>query len=391
MALLRRVCLVVILAAALFAWLSWPSENPQAVLPFAALTTQSGPKAASPAPAPDLSQQAIAAAAAPLPPAPQQPLGNTDPEILQGFKDWTQRYLAAPTPEQRAALVGEGISLAKARRPVLKEVIKSNPRHALEEAVPMVTRQQLPPEIVQYLEERVNGRAALRVYQGVGQDNQTPVPTVRVAEFDTEKSYEAHVYGRREEDVRWLANASLNGVAIDSDFAVHEEPFRPLEVGEKPDPKKRKVAVCPVSGETSLDTEEQDAPITEETPALEAYGELVYLCNGSHVTVYREQLIYAEGGTGGPIGFTGVLPASPTPSIGNVRVLVIPMTFADQNDNPSSESKLYEVLRDVGDHYAKASYGKLTLLTTVTPPIKLPHNESWYIQKDTSNGGTIDG
>ncbi len=48
-------------------------------------------------------------------------------------------------------------------------------------------------------------------------------------------------------------------------------------------------------------------------------------------------------------------------------------------------------MRDVGDHYAKASYGKLTLLTTVTPPVRLPHNEAWYIQKDTSNGGNIDG
>ena len=67
------------------------------------------------------------------------------------------------------------------------------------------------------------------------------------------------------------------------------------------------------------------------------------------------------------------------------------MTFADQNDTQSSESKLYEVMRDVGDHYAKASYGKLTLLSVVTPPIRLPHNEAWYIQKDTSNGGTIDG
>jgi hypothetical protein len=67
------------------------------------------------------------------------------------------------------------------------------------------------------------------------------------------------------------------------------------------------------------------------------------------------------------------------------------MTFQDQNDTPSTESALYNMMRDVGDHYAKASYGKLTLISTVTPPVTLPHNEAWYIQKDSSNGGPIDG
>lgn len=388
MARLRRLCVVLgLVVAGVFFWLSRSQQHPTPS-PESSVSQQVTDKPLVTAlPSTQPVQQVAPPQAAPGLAAAEV----VDPQILQRFKDWTQRYLAASAPEQRAALVREGVVLARARRPVLKTIIKENPRQALEEAVPMVVRQDLPDEVVQHLEERVNGRAALRVYQGVALDNRSPAPTVRVAEFASGKSYEAHVYGRRAENVGWLANASLNGVAIDSDFAVNPDPFRILERGERPDRKKRAVTVCPVSGETSLPEEERGQPITEETPALEAYGEIIYLCDGSHTIVYKEQLIYAEGGTGGPTGFTGVLPAAPTPSIGNVRVLVIPMTFADQNDNPSSESKLYEVLRDVGDHYAKASYGKLTLLTTVTPPIKLPHNEAWYIQKDTSNGGTIDG
>ncbi|HEU0009181.1 MAG TPA: Calx-beta domain-containing protein [Verrucomicrobiae bacterium] len=296
------------------------------------------------------------------------------------------------SPAGRAAMTAEGFGFAEARRPALKQLIKDNPRRALNEAVPMTVRQQLPAEVVGLLEERVSGRAALRVYQGVGADNASPAPTVRIAEFSAGPTYQAYVYGRRTESVRWLAGASLNGIAIDREFAVHEDPIRQLEVGELPDPAKPAVAVCPVSGNTSLPDESTTGQaITEETPAIEAFGEIIYLCNGAHAIVYRETLIQAEGGTGGPSAFTGILPAAPTPSIGNVKVLVIPMTFADQNDTPSSESVLYQLMRDVGDHYAKASYGKLTLLTTVTPPIRLPHNEAWYIQKDTSNGGTIDG
>ncbi len=306
------------------------------------------------------------------------------------FQSWTQQYLAAPAAA-RAPLEAEGVRLATERRAEFRELIVTDPRAALQQAVPMTVRQALPPAVVAQLEERVNARGALRVYQGVGLDNAGPVPTVRVAELATGQTYEARVYGRRAEDVRSRGNTSLHGVALDQQFAAHEDPARPLEIGERPDPAKPAIAVCPVSGKTSLAAADRGQPITEATPALEAFGEIIYLCDGSHAVVYREQLIYAEGGTGGPQAFTGILPAAPTPSIGNVRVLVIPMTFADQNDQPSSESKLYEVMRDVGDHYAKASYGKLTLLSTVTPPIRLPHNEAWYIQKDSSNGGTIDG
>ncbi len=306
------------------------------------------------------------------------------------FAGWTQRYLAAPMAD-RPAMEAEGARLAVARRAEFKELIVTDPRVALQQAVPMVVRQALPAAVVAQLEERVNARGALRVYQGVGLDNAGPVPTVRVAELATGRTYEAWVYGRRAEDVRSRGNTSLHGVALDGQLAVHEDPFRSLEIGERPDPTKPAIAVCPVSGESSLADADRGQAITEATPALEAFGEIIYLCDGSHVVVYREQLIYAEGGTGGPQAFTGILPAAPTPSIGNVRVLVIPMTFADQNDTQSSESKLYEVMRDVGEHYAKASYGKLSLLSTVTPPIRLPHNEAWYIQKDTSNGGTIDG
>jgi regulation of enolase protein 1 (concanavalin A-like superfamily) len=312
-------------------------------------------------------------------------------EAQVSFVTWSERFLSAPA-EEKKSLVAEGVALATARRPVFRELIKTDPASALRTAVPMVVRQKLPPEIVGLLEERVSDRGTVRVYQGVGPGNSGPMETVRMVELASGKNYQTYVYGRRAEVVTWTADTSVVGVAIDTDLALDEAPLRVLELGEIPDAGKPAIAVCPVSGKTTLDTEEE-APevITEATPAVEAYGEIVYLCDGSHVTVYRQQLISAEGRTGGPQTFTGILPAAPTPSIGNIKVLIIPMTFNDQNDTPSSESALANVMREVGDHYAKASYGKLTLVSAVTPPVKLPHNEAWYIQKDSSNGGPIDG
>lgn len=281
--------------------------------------------------------------------------------------------------------------MAEARRPEFKQLIQSNPRRAIETAIPMVTRQKLPPKVVARLEERVADRAVLRVYQSTPAPDEKPAGTARIAELQNGRTYSAFVYGRRAEKVTWTPDASLNGVAIDNQFAVNEDPVRVLEIGEVPDASKVAKRVCPVSGLTTVGPKDDQPAITDATPAVEAYGEIVYLCNGSHTTVYRDTIIQAEGGTGGPTTFTGLLPAAPTPSLGTLKILYIPLTFQDQNAVPATEQKCYDVMRDVSDYYAKSSYGRLTTLTTVTPPIKLPRDEAWYVQKDSSNGGDIDG
>ena len=311
------------------------------------------------------------------------------PNAAQAFTAWTDRYFKAPAAE-REHLVAEGAQIAEARRPEFKQLIQSDPKRAIEMAVPMVVRQQLPQAVVAKLEERVSGRAVLRVYQSTPVPNENPAGTVRVAEFQNGKTYAAFAYGRRAEKVIWTPDASLNGVALDHQLAVNEDPLRVLEVGEIPDRAKPTVTLCPVSGLKTA-APPNDQPVTESTPAVEVYGEIVYLCNGSHTTVYRQTIVQAEGGTGGPTTFTGLLPAAPTPSLGTLKILYIPLTFQDQNAVPATEQKCYDVMRDVSDYYAKSSYGRLTTLTTVTPPIKLPRDEAWYVQKDTSNGGDIDG
>ena len=330
------------------------------------------------------------ATAQPNPRTPQaiSPVLAPPGSAIAHFQEWGQRYLIA-APAARTALVEEGVQLATARRGEFKSLIVANPREALRQAVPMVVRQRLPAEVVAQLEDRVDGRAQLRVYLSTPVEGAAPVqpPVARYAEFQGGKTYEAYVYGRRSASVLWVPNAALNGVAIDRQLAVNESPLRRLELGEIPSAEKTAVEICPVSGKTTLATP-PTAAIEEETVAVEVYGEIVYLCDGSHVTFFEEQLIQGEGATGGPQRFTGVLPAAPSPSLGELRVLYIPMTFADQNQIPATEAKCYEVMRDVADFFTKASFGRLTCMTTVTPPIKLPHTEAWYVQKDLTDGIT---
>ncbi|GEP42188.1 Calx-beta domain-containing protein [Brevifollis gellanilyticus] len=317
-----------------------------------------------------------------------EPLAPADP--LTGFDDWSRDYLSL-SPEQRERMVDEGVRLAKARRPVFKELIKEDPRSALAQAVPMVVRQALPPQILGELERRINDVGALRVMMGVPLDpNDPPVPTTREVELKGGGTYRAYLYGRRENQLS-TPGVLVNGVAIDSEFAVSEEPTRRLEVGETLPKDKPVVSECPVSGKSTVDAKDVPAQATEASNAVESPTEVIFFCDGSHIAVQNQTLLMGEGVTGGALPFSGILPATSTPSLGNIKVLVMHTTYADQNAAPTTEAALYKTLRDVGDYYAKASYGRLSLVGVVTPVLKLPHNEAWYVNRDTSNGGDLGG
>ena len=326
---------------------------------------------------------------------------------IAAFADWSKRYLAAAATE-RDHLVPEGIKLAEARRPQMRELIKDNPREALANAVPMVVRQQLPSSILGWLERRVNRRGAVMVYQGVPPPGQVLLHgktlTHRIATLGSEGAFNMYPAGDLplkpkpgEPDPNLLPwpDRPLNGIVIDREFAANSEPLRVLEVGEVPDHAKKAVMNCPISGKQTLAASEVDQPVTPEQAetVVETPDEIIYLCGGYHKTQLTETLLYGEGATGGPVTLSGALPAPPTPAIGQLKVLYIPMSFQDQvqNNNLPTESKCYEIMRNVADYYSKSSFGKLTTLTTVTPPIRLPKNEAWYVQRDSSNGGDIDG
>ncbi|MFN0077536.1 MAG: Calx-beta domain-containing protein [Prosthecobacter sp.] len=312
-------------------------------------------------------------------------------DVLTDFGAWMLRYLDASETE-RAALVVEGMKLVQERRPVFKALIMENPREALAKAVPMVVRQKLPAEVVALLEKRMNHIGAIRVLQGVPLDlNDAPVPTYREVELEKGGTYRAYVYGERANKLTWTAGASVNGVAMDSEFAISDEPTRRLEVGEILPAGKTVVGDCPVSGKYVLDAADVPAVVPESLPAVETPTEIITFCDGSHIAMQNQTILYGEGVTGGSFAFSGILPGSPTPALGQVKVIVLNTTYADQNALPSTEAQLYATLRDVADHYSKASYGRLSLTGVVAPPIKLPHNEAWYVNRDTSNGGDIGG
>lgn len=313
------------------------------------------------------------------------PANKAAGDVLAGFDAWSQTYLQA-TADERAGMIQEGARLARERRPVFKQLIQNDPRRALQEAVRPLVRQELPAEIVAELEKPVEDHSVMRVYQAGPESVANGEPSqLRYVETQHGETYQAYVFGRRAASVAWVMNLSAIGVEMDGQLALDERPLRVMEQGEIPPADMPRVAVCPVS-KKNLPMPPPEQPIQPETPAIIANGEVVYLCDGSHTTVYEQILIQGESGTGGAQSFTGILPASATPSVGVVKVLYIPVVYPDQNETPITEAGAHDVLVQSAAFYQTMSFGRLTLVGTVTPPVRMPKNRAWYVGKDTTSG-----
>ncbi len=288
---------------------------------------------------------------------------------------WASEYAAADADE-RAVLLEPGKAIATVHRARIKNLIAADPRRALEEALPLALRQELPAEIEGMIEQRMNARG---FYGVLGSTDEGIRRTFQTADG---KEYEAAVFGRRVRQ-QTTENAAAHGVALDGVLAMAEDPLRPLEPGEHIRPGQRVFFNCPVSGKlTAAQTE-----ITPETPAVEVGGEIHILCTGGHIHALREELIAAEGGTGGPSKPSSAVPTSWTTGVKSV--LYIRITFPEQWTDPQPEKDCYDMMKSVNDFFVENSHGALHLMTTVTPLLTMPKPASWYVANDGSSAYTV--
>jgi hypothetical protein len=330
------------------------------------------------------------------------------PDAVKNFRNWAESYFAAE-PAERAQLLSKGKELAELHRVAIKQTIPTNPQLALELAVPMVVRQDLPDEIEQRLESRVNDRGKMMVLGAV------PEGTAETAEkagsvrhlFEPESAgagnfYNAHLYGSRTQ-MRSRQSARVSGVAVDGDLAVLDSPVRVLEVGERPDPEKPTVEVCPVSGKTTTiekSANGQPAPVTAKATVVEDNRKVYILCASGHIGLFGDQLTQeeadrhwgkktlAEGGTGG-----GALPFNVPAgwTTGTKKLLYLRVAFPDIMRDPQTEASCYENLRKATEYYMTNSYGQFYLTPTVTPLIVLPYPQSWYNSSTSVIGNQANG
>lgn len=282
------------------------------------------------------------------------------------FRAWTERYLAA-TPAERAALLAEGRERAEARRAVLAQLIKTDPRAALAAAVPMAVRQELPAEIVALLEERISGQGRLALNALTPAPGE-PVPAetmYRSASVDG-VNYRAHVYGRRETQAT-VPSASLVGIALEGQLALAESPVRLVEPGERV--AALGLAESPVPVPAHGAQEAAPAPL-----AVEYSGAVYAVCCAGHVTAIEASLLETERvneADSGPGSSTVVGRPSQAWTHGAKKVLIIRVDFSDRPglsvpDNGPAITEDFAVgliNQSVGlaEFYTQSSFGKTTL------------------------------
>ena len=193
------------------------------------------------------------------------PVAKPDFAKVVAFNQWAERWAKAPT-EAREQMREEGVNLARERRSEFKSLIVTDPRRALEQSVPRVIRQDLPPQITALLEKPVSTMGDFKVYRG------RPAPELAGAKpelvlryFETPKgeSYKARVFGALEAATS-KKNVPLRGVSIDRELAVAESPVRQLEAGERIPLGAVVDQTCEVSGETTAAIAPEELSLTRD-------------------------------------------------------------------------------------------------------------------------------
>lgn len=269
--------------------------------------------------------------------------------ILEAFSGWTDRYLAASTGSERAALEQEGIALAKERRPVMKTLIQENPRVAIASATQVDLRESLPQSVRDQMERPVSGRGEFDVW-GVVPDLEKEAPDQAVLRrFRTEaENFEAFVYGEWE-GVRRQEEVFAHGIALDNLMAFNESPIRVLSQTEAAG-YGMTVEDCPVDESLSDVSHVKDGPvIVGET----ARATMAFCCD-EHVSAFEalgneEFQTLGDGG-----GFR---------SLGNRSVLVIRVDFAFDTEDVVSEAAAFQTMLEVDQFFRDSSYRQFAFST----------------------------
>lgn len=297
-----------------------------------------------------------------------------DVSPIETFDEWLDTAPHADGLEQ-------GIELARARREVMKELIRVDPKTALEHAVPYAVRRRLPSEILSLLEEPMSATADLVVEQACGgpggrswRERWLTIDGRRLRVF---------TYGDRAE-VMTKEKLSVHGIAIDEVMAMWDEPLRewsPEEMaGHGLSGRVAQLGgrLLEVESDEALQAARKALRETEETlgrTALPAYRDLAL---GFVDGIYP--IAMQNGGDGSNDDDLPPVAYSPATE-GAKTMLYIRARFADELPNSEPLSLATAQTRQAGaeDFWLENSYGKSTLATTFTDVVTLPSNAGAYV------------
>lgn len=127
------------------------------------------------------------------------------------FSTWAREYRAAGSDFERTRLEAEGVALAKARRPLLKELMRTEPQQALRR---FESRLGLPPAVAEHLELPVDALGRYEVLCEFGRP-------LRVQAWVGSRRFDVHPSGELRR-LKTRAAMRLTGSAIDETLALDE-------------------------------------------------------------------------------------------------------------------------------------------------------------------------
>ena len=303
---------------------------------------------------------------------------------MAAFRAWAERYRRAPAGE-RAALVAEGVALAKVRRAEMLQLIQSDPQRALAVTVPAEIRRALPPEVVALLEARLAGRGELSLVAAVPAPGEPAPVAMRRRAVLGGATYTANVYGRREPQTG-KEGVALHGIALDRQLALHESPLRVLEPGEFS--SGTAAENCPVSDLPVLPLAADAGVNTAGLNVAEVAGRTVEFCDTASdmVVTYAQRLEMAEDGSGPRLVDTPARAAEAATAwtLGTKQVLVIRVDFSDVPGEPMSQAAALNVMNNsVRPFFEDISYGLAGLNATVSDTVyRMPQTGGAYARDD---------
>jgi hypothetical protein len=265
----------------------------------------------------------------------------------------------------------EGAARARERRQALLELARTDPREALARALPLSVIRRLPPEVRALTEEYVDACGA-GYDVAIGDDfSQADAPVSRVTRTLTvgDRTYEARVFGQRLGTTSKSIHA--NGIAIDGLVVLQESPLRRMDPEEAAGDAKVRASCA--SEETCIAVKvgaqtlvfPSEAALREHQAALEKDEATLGL---QHPAGREEALA--------PPTDPQSLSAWTT---GEKTVLYIRADFPDRPGDPVDAATVQATMDGaVDDYYQDSSYDKTSLVTTVTPTVRLPRTAADY-------------
>ncbi len=332
-----------------------------------------------------------------LPSVPSLPSADpaTEPDFA-AFHDSLREFLAARAhPQHPPAPTFTLRDLARRRLADLEDLIESNPRRALELALPDEVLDTLPPDLAGLVEHRVGGRGDLEVLCAIPLPGEpaSVAPVQRRVLLDGQR-YQAFVYGRRAHQGT-VRDVSLHGIAVGNRLALAEKPVRGLgPAALRALLTRTPTTSCPVGD-----------PHTAATPhalALAAYGSPTVVCSPSHAQSCEDSLVDLE--TAQEPVHAPSAASAPTATPNLRRVLFIRVDFSDLIGESMSTTRAAELTRDLHRFFIESSFGHagFALLgegSAVTPVYRLPRTASSYglnddaddLRTDARNAARADG